>query len=347
MSALPLIGLDVGVTSIKAVQIETVGKQKKITAMGSIPAPVGGFLSGEDAAVSTVAEAVKKVIKDSHVTTKNVNLSLPESKIFTRLIEMPPVSDEELKTALRWEAEQYIPLALEDVNMDWQVLYRPQNPTPDSKMEVLLSAAPKNIVDAYIKLADKSDLVPVSLEPQTLAVVRSAIIPNASSPITIVLDMGAEETNLIIVKDSVMVFTRTIGTGGNAFTRSIVTKFGLEFVQAEEYKKTYGLEKDTFDGKLAEVIKPLVDILVAEVKRAITFYQTRKPNDVVKRLILQGSPTLMPGMIRYMTEAVGIETQLSDPWVGLEIDAKLFPDHSSKGPSFGLAVGLAKKEING
>lgn len=346
MSALPIFGLDVGISSIKVIQLDNQGKAKKLVALGTIPSPVGGFLSGEEIAISTVAEAVKKVVKDSKITTKNVNMSLPESKIFTRLIEMPPISEEELKSALKWEAEQYIPLALEDVNMDWQVLSRPQNPTPESKMEVLLSAAPKTLVDSFIKLADKADLIPVCIEPQTIAVVRSFTTVGVPSPITIVLDMGAEETNLIIVKDGVMVFTRTVGTGGNAFTRAIVTKFGLEFVQAEEYKKTYGLEKDTFEGKLAEVIKPLVDILVAEIKRAITFYQTRKPNDIVRRLILQGSPTLMPGMIRYMTEAVGIETQLSDPWIGVEIDKKVYPDVAAKGPSFGLAVGLAKKEIN-
>jgi type IV pilus assembly protein PilM len=347
MSALPIFGLDVGVSSIKVVQIDNIGKTKKLTAIGMIPAPVGGFLSGEDVAIGTVAEAVKKVIRDCKITTKNVNISLPESKIFTRLIEMPPISDEELKSALKWEAEQYIPLALEDVNMDWQVLNRPQNPTPESKMEVLLSAAPKILIDNYIKLADKADLIPVSIEPQTIAVVRSFTTPGIPSPISIVLDMGAEETNLIIVKDGVMVFARTVGTGGNSFTRAIVTKFGLEFVQAEEYKKTYGLEKDTFEGKLSEAIKPLVEILVAEIRRAITFYQTRRPNDIVRRLILQGSPTMMPGLIRYMTEAVGLETQLSDPWVGLEIDRKIFADITAKGPSYGLSVGLAKKEING
>lgn len=344
MSAQPLFGLDIGNSYIKAVQLADSGKNKKLIALGSIPTPVGGISGGEDVTISTVAEAIKKVIKDAKITTKNVNIALPESKIYTRVIEMPPISDEELLSAIKWEAEQYIPLSLEEVNMDWQVLSRPQNPSPDSKMEVLLSAAPKKLIDIYIKLADKSGLVPVSLEPETIAVVRSFSRNESNSPTTIAVDMGAEETNLIIIRDNKISFTRTIGTGGNAITRSIVTKFGLEFVQADEYKKTYGLEKDSFDGKLSEVIKPFVDIIVSEVKRAVTFYQTKKPDDIVKRLILVGTPTLLPGLVRYLTEMVGVETQLVDPWFGVDVDSKTFPDAGLLGPGYCVACGLAKKE---
>ncbi len=348
MPAQPLFGLDIGVTSIKAVQFINTGKAKRLSALGTIPTPVGGFLGGEEASISTVAETIKKLVKDSKISTKNANIALPESKIFTRVMEMPPISDEELTSAITWEAEQYIPMALEDVNMDWQVLSRPKEPGSNQKMSVLLSASPKKLIESYMKLADKSDLNLVSLEPETIAVVRSFSLMGVPSPTSLVLEMGAEETNLIIIKDGYMLFTRTIGTGGNALTRAIGSQFGLEFIQAEEYKKTYGLEKESFDGKLAEVLKPLVDILVTEIKRGISFYESTRTDDSVKRLILSGSPTLMPGMVRYLTEAVGVETQLADPWdQQVEIDSKLFPDIQSKGPSFALACGLAKKELDG
>lgn len=348
MTAQPLFGLDIGVTSIKAVQFLNTGKAKKLIALGTIPTPVGGFLGAEETSISTVAETIKKLVKDSKISTKNVNIALPESKIFTRVIEMPPISEDELTSAITWEAEQYIPMALEDVNMDWQVINRPKEQGSNQKMSVLLSASPKKLIESYMKLADRADLNLVSLEPETLAVVRSFSEMGVSSPTSLVLDMGAEETNLIIIKDGYMLFTRTVGTGGNALTRAIGSQFGLDFIQAEEYKKTYGLEKESFDGKLGEVLKPLVDILVTEIKRGISFYEANKTDDNVKRLILSGSPTLMPGMVRYLTEAVGVETQLADPWsVDVEIDNKLFPDIQSRGPSFSLACGLAKKEIDG
>ncbi|MBI3980716.1 type IV pilus assembly protein PilM [Candidatus Microgenomates bacterium] len=346
MAAQQTFGLDIGESSVKAVQLAPFGKTKKLMALGTIPTPIGGFSSGNDYVLSAMSQVIKKLVKDSKITTKKVNIALPESKIYTRVIEMPPISDEDLVSALKWEAEQYIPLSLDEVNMDWQVLNRPQNPTPDSKMEILLSAAPKKLIDIYVKLAEMSDLELVSLEPETLAAVRALTENEPDPPTTLALVMGAEETNLIIIKNSLVVFTRTISSGGNAVTRAISTNFGLEFIQAEEYKKTYGLEKESFEGKVAEVVKPMVDIIVGEIKRAVAFYQSKKADDIVKRLVLVGSPTLLPGMVRYLTEAVGIETQQGDPWVDVEIDSKLFPDALVKGPTYALAAGLAKKEIN-
>lgn len=346
MSAQSFFGLDIGTYSIKAVFLTKEGPKYKLQAAGSIPTPIGGLSSGEEISISTVAEAIKKLVKDSRINTKNVNIALPESKIFTRVIEMPPISDDEIVSAIKWEAEQYIPLSLEDVNMDWQVLSRPVNPTQSSKMEILLSAAPKKIVGNYIKLAERADLQVISLEPQTTAIIRSFSIVSDNPLTTVILEVGAEESNLIIVKNGLMMFTRTISTGGNAITRAIVTKFGLEFIQAEEYKKTYGIEKDSFDGKLVEIILPIIDILVTEIKRAVTFYQSKKPDDVVKRLILSGSPSLIPGFVRHMTDVVGIETQIGDPWEIIGIDAKTFPDIAGKGPMYSVACGLAKKEIN-
>ena len=204
MSAQSLFGLDIGVSSIKAVQLASNGKTKKLSALGTIPTPVGGFLSSETASISTVAETIKKLFKDSKITTKNVNISLPESKIFTRVIEMPLISEDELNSAITWEAEQYIPMALEDVNMDWQVINRPKDPGSNQKMSVLLSASPKKLIESYMRLSDKADLNLVSLEPETLAVVRSFSDLGVSSPTSLVLDMGSEETNLIIIKDGYM-----------------------------------------------------------------------------------------------------------------------------------------------
>lgn len=346
MPAQSFFGLDIGVSHIKVVWLSKEGNIEKLLAAGSIPTPIGGFANGEDVSINSVADAIKKLVKDTKIQTKNVNIALPEAKIFTRVIEMPPISDDEISSAIKWEAEQYIPLALEDVNMDWQVISRPENPTTNSKMEVLLVAAPKKLIENYIKVVEKSDLVPVAMEPQTLATVRSSVEGSKDSPTSIILEIGSEESQLIIVSNGVMMFIRTVSTGGNAITRAIAQKFGLEFIQAEEYKKTYGIDKDSFDGKLVETIQPIVDIWVTEIKRAITFYQSKKQDDIVKRLILSGGSSLLAGFIRYVTEVLSIETQISDPWTKISVDAKIFGDIVARGPEFDVAVGLAKKELN-
>lgn len=346
MAAQLFFGLDVGRNSIKIVQVAPEGKAKKVVALGSLPSPLGELTSGTDADLATYAQIIKKLTKDLKITTNQVNISLPENKIFTRVIEMPVISDEELASSLKWEAEQYIPVPMEEVNMDWQVLERPENPTPESRMSVLLGAAPKAVINRYVKLAEVSGLNIVSLEPETIALARSLINGPQKMLTTIILDMGTEETNLVITRNGLLSFTRTLSTGGSSITRAIATNFGLEFLQAEEYKKTYGIEKEHFDGKLAEVIKPLLNVLSSELQRALAFYQSKRPNDPVKRLILAGSTSMLPGVVKFFTQNLGLETQLADPWQDLIKDSRQFPSIEDSGPSYAIACGLALKEIS-
>ncbi|MCL5675804.1 MAG: pilus assembly protein PilM [Patescibacteria group bacterium] len=343
MAARTFFGLDVGKTSIKIVQLIPEGKGKKLFAYGLLPSPLGDLASGSDTDIATYAQVIKKLLKDLKITSNLVNISLPESKIFTRVIEMPVISDEELESALKWEAEQYIPVPLEEVNMDWQVLERPKEQSPDAKMSVLIGAAPKTIIQKYIKLTENSGLTPLSFEPETIALSRSLITGQQKMLTTIILDMGSDETNLIITKNGLLAFTRTISTGGNAITRAIATNFGLEFVQAEEYKKTYGIEKEHFDGKLTEVIKPLLNVLSSEVQRAVAFYQSKHSNDQVHRLILSGSTALLPGIVRFFTQTLGLETQIADPWQDIVKDAKL--NTQEGGSTYAVACGLALKDM--
>ncbi len=346
MSAQPFFGLDVGKTSLKIVQLSAEPKNKKILALGSLPSPLGELASGTEADLATYAQLIKKLVKDFKISTNFVNISLPESKIFTRVIEMPAISDDELSSALKWEAEQYIPLALDEVNLDWQVLERPAKSMSDSKMTVLLGAAPKTIIEKYVRLAEISGLTLVSLEPETIALSRSLISGPQKLLTTIILDMGTEETNMVISRAGIMVFTRTLSTGGSAITRAIANNFGLEFLQAEEYKKTYGLEKEHFDGKLAEVIKPLLNVLSSELQRAVAFYQSKKPDDPVKRLILSGSSALLPGIVKFFTQNLGLETQIADPWQELSKENNQFPNLEENGPSYVVACGLALKDLS-
>lgn len=343
MAAQSFFGLDIGKTSIKIVQLSQEGKVKRLVTAGTIPSPLNGLSTGSDTDIGTYAQVIKKLVKDLKITTNQVNLSLPESKIFTRVVEMPSISDDELASALKWEAEQYVPVPLEEVNMDWQVLERAQNSTPEAKMTVLLAAAPKVLLNKYIKLAEACDLMPKGIEPETIALTRSLVTGAQKTIPTIILDMGAEETNLVITSNGLLTLTRALPTGGNVITRAIATNFGLEFVQAEEYKKTYGLEKEHFDGKLAEVIKPLLNVLAGELQKAVAFYQTKKPNDPVKRLILSGSGAFLPGTVRYFTESLGLETQLADPWQDITKDSRL-TEFNSSGPSYAISCGLALRE---
>lgn len=155
-----------------------------------------------------------------------------------------------------------------------------------------------------------------------------------------IVSIGVKTTDLAILRDGVLTFTRSISAGGEALTRSIAQKFGFEFTQAEEYKKAYGVEADKVEGKILASVKPILDTIIGEIKRAVAFYQQKYRDESIGTLLLNGGTARLPGMVVHLTEQVGIETQLANPWVGITKDVR-FNVLDGEGPSFGIAVGLA------
>jgi type IV pilus assembly protein PilM len=161
---------------------------------------------------------------------------------------MPVLSDDELASAIKWEAEQYVPIPLTEVTLDWQVIFRPKTPAPDSKMEVFLVAAPMKVVNKYLKILKMANLRPIAVETDIIAIARSLVGNNPYSPTTLIVNIGASTTDLSIVRVGAIAFTRSIATGGTAFARSIAQDLGFELPQAEEYKKTYGLDETKLES---------------------------------------------------------------------------------------------------
>ncbi len=334
-----IIGLDIGSHSIKLVEI---GRQKNdavLLAAGAAPTPPKALAGASPEDIEGIAGVVKKLVADTGAKTKNVNIALPESQVFTRVIEVPELSARELTSAIKWEAEQYIPMPLDQVTVDFTIL-RSAKETGTSKMEVLLVASPKTLVEKYVTILEYADLIPVAVETEIIAASR-ALIRSASSVRTVmIVSLGAQTTDLAIARNGIFAFTRSISAGGEALSRSVAQSFGFEISQAEEFKKTYGLEKDKLEGKILTAVKPIMDTILAEVKRAIAFYQEKYKEEQIGVVILSGGTAKVPGMVVYMAETLGIEVQIADPWMGIARDGR-FRVLESEGPVFSVAVGLA------
>ena len=158
-----IIGLDIGSHSIKLVEIERRKDEAILLATGSIPTPPKVLLSANPEDIESIAMVIKKLWNETGAHTKNVNIALPESQVFTRVIEVPQLSDRELTSAIKWEAEQYIPMPLDQVTVDFTIL-RDSRETGTNKMEVLLVASPKTLVEKYVTILEYADLIPVAVE---------------------------------------------------------------------------------------------------------------------------------------------------------------------------------------
>lgn len=333
-----VFGLDLGTSLIKAVQIKKEKGKFVLSEAGSISSPPKGLLSDSPLDQEVVAEATKKLLIDAKISTKNVNAALPDSKVFSRVVELPILSESELKEALKWEAEQYIPFPLEEVNLDFSILEKNEKM---KKMQVLVVAAPTRVIDKYTNILKLAGLSPCSLETEIIAVSRAISTQIADEKTVMVINLGSTSTAFSILKKRSFSFVGTISGGGEALARAIASELNFDIEQAEEYKKTYGLEEKSLEGKIVTAIKPLIDKLVSEIKKAISFYQERNPDDRINSLILTGGTARLPGIAAYLTENLDFEVQMGDPWVGIEVDQKEFAHLLGESVLFAAATGLA------
>ena len=333
------LGLDIGSHTIKLIELGFEGNAIGLLAAGSVPTPPKALSSSSPADMEAVAQVIKRLLKETGARSKEVHIALPESKVFTRVIEVPALSSRELTSAIQWEAEQYIPLPLDQVNLDFTIL-RDAKETGTNKMEVLLVAAPKTLLDTYLSILELAEVSPVSAETEIIATTRALerSIPNIRT--VMIVSLGAQTTDITIVRNGILTFTRSLSAGGDALTRALAQTLDFSVPQAEEYKRTYGIQQDKLEGKIAQSAKPITDTIVNELKRAVAFYQGKYTDESISLVLLSGGTSRLPGMVVFLATSLGMEVQLANPWVGISRAAR-FNVLTTEGPNFSVAVGLA------
>lgn len=337
-----VFGLDLGTSLIKVVQLKKDKEKIVLTAAGAISTPPKGLISDSPLDQEAVAVAIKKLLADIKLTLKQVNTALPDAKVFSRVIELPTLSEKELGQALKWEAEQYIPFPLDEVNLDFSIL---EKNFKKQKMQVLLVAAPLRLIEKYTNILKLADLTPLSIETEIIAVSRTVSLQALPDQTVMVINFGNTATGFSIIKKGTFSFVGSITSGGEALTRAIAQELGFEMDQAEEYKKTYGLEKESLEGKVQATIKPIIDTILTEIKKALAFNQEKYPSDQVSRLVLTGGVAHLPGIASYFTQTLGIETQIGNPWTKIQVDLPKFAQITGEPAVFAVATGLALRSL--
>ncbi|MEK7521383.1 MAG: type IV pilus assembly protein PilM [Patescibacteria group bacterium] len=337
-----ILGLDIGSKSIKVVQLEKRGDTFLLMAAGVTAVPGNGLESDNERDIVGVAEAVKKLLSDTKVTVKQVNIVLPENKVFTRFIKLPYLTDQEVDSAIAWQAEPYIPIPIAEANIDYQILRRvePSGGTPGS-VEVLLVAASKNLISKYMKVSTFADLEVVNVETELLSLVR-ALAPQDQT--VVLVDFGSSSTSVGIVRGGQLSLSYSIASGGDALTRAVSTSLNLGLPQAEEYKRAYGLDENMGGGKVAEALKAVFAQIVDEIKKALQYYKTEiGDQNPVSTLILAGGTAGMPHVVLYLSQALGMDVLIGDPFVRISKDTPLDKSFVAYAPLYGVAIGAAEQ----
>ncbi|MBI2611333.1 type IV pilus assembly protein PilM [Candidatus Gottesmanbacteria bacterium] len=341
MAAQSVLGIDLGSNAIKIVELVKKGNNIALSSLGSIPTPPRGLISDVPLDEQAVIDVLVKLLKEMKVVSKGVHASLPESNVFTRVIDLPNLTEKELSSSIKWEAEQYIPLPIDKVNIDYAIISRNNEA---NSMKVLLIAAPLTLIEKYTRIFESANLEILSLE--TDAIASSRITPKSlpEKSNEMILNIGATTSIIGIVKDKSLIFVRTMSMAGNNLTRTIADELGFSPSQAEEYKRTYGLDRNQLEGKIFTTLSPVFQQLMEEVKKVIAYFNGQYPQEKLTTILLSGGSVRMPGLVSYIASETSLDTQVVNPFEDISFNPTQKAMIEANAPYFTVAVGLGIKE---
>lgn len=335
------VGLDIGTKTIKIVELDGTPGNWHLRASGVVGYSGDSVESlVDDAKMAALAQAIKNLHREARILSKDIYLSFPEQKVFVSILKFPTLTDSEIASAVKWEAEQNIPMPVDDAVIQHQILERRESATPP-EVSVLLIAVPKSVVEKYVQIVQMAGLNVTAVETALMAEVRSLAPKDKTA---VVVDIGSSSTAIGISKAGQLYFSRSVPVSGEAFTRAIAKALGVDTRQAEEYKRTYGLVKDKLEGKISQALIPMLDILVDEVNKAIQFYESEGSTESPSELILAGGSAATPGLTSYLTSKLDKEVVLGNPFQSVSLDSQAQKTLAGYSPIYSVAVGLAMRK---
>lgn len=336
----PIFGLDIGFSSMKVMQIDDDNKSTVISGYGVNRFEAEAIdKNGVIVNIEALAKSAKKLFEQNligEITTRRVAMSIPAARTFLRMIKLPKMDNKELAEAVRSEAEQYIPVPIDDLYMDFMITNR----TVDD-IELLAVAVPRKIVDSYYLLARTLGLEVVAMEPTISATTRLFIRTELSDVPTVLVDFGSVSSDITIY-DKSLVVTGTASGGGDDFTNLIAEKLNVSKQEAIIIKTKYGLSYSKRQKEITEALTPTLEQLIKEIRRMIRYYEERFQGEEqkIRQLVTMGGGANMPGLSDFMTNSLRMPVRMSDPWHQIDF-GRLQPPNELERSMYITAAGLS------
>jgi len=334
-------GLDIGSTAIRFVQLKKGGSNPVLVNFGEIPMPPGLEASDSAGDRDKVVALIKQLLKDKKVTEKNVVVGLSSNKIFASVIETPKLDKAQLSKAIVFQAEKYIPMAMDQVKLDFAVV--DQNEAAKT-LEVLLVAAPNTVIAKYADIVEKAGLEPLALEANALAVSRSLI--QSKTIAALILDFSQFDSDITIVSNDTPRLIRSISVGRMTLVKSVSQELGLDETQAEQFVQKFGLTQSKLEGQVYKAIKPSLDSIVAEIKKSVQFFASKYPQQKLEKLIITGSASTIPELAAFFATSTGMPVEFGNAWANVSYPGNLQDTLAGISNNYAAAVGLAARSYH-
>src|SRR5436190_14594674 len=284
-----IVGLDIGSSAVKAVELRPVGKGFKVVAVAIEPVPLDSIVDGAIIDGGAVADAIRRIFNRKTFKTKDVAASLSGNAVIVKKISLPVMTESELAESIYWEAEQYIPFDIQDVNLDYQILDAGTSAQSKGSMEVLLVAAKKEKIADYAGVISQAGCVPVVVDVDAFALQNACEVNYGLDPgaVVVLINAGASAVNINIISDGQSLFTRDISFGGNAYTEAVQRELNLPFDAAELAKKGHPVDDVTFE-EVKPVLHAMTENVLLEIQKTFDFFKASAASDHIDRIFLCG-----------------------------------------------------------
>ena len=331
------IALDIGSSSIKMVEAAGEKNGYRLVNVGVLPLPSTAVQNNMVADREVIVKTIQSLIQANGITATRVISAVPGRAVIIKKIQLPAQGEEELEANVEFEATNVIPESLENVNLDYQVLNYVED---GSKMEVLLVAVKKEIINSYTQVIQEAGLTPAIMDVDYFALENMYEINYEIQPDTVVglIHVGARYTSINVLKNGVSTFTGDLQVGGEAFTEGLMQALQISYDQAETFKVTGSLEGKK-DANLETLLKPTCDSLAEEVSRTLSLYAGMAAEEGIHSIYLSGGGARVPGLCSLLGERMGVPVQLAEPFRGFSVAKNIDKDYLAE-TALVLAVGV-------
>jgi len=331
----PMLGLDIGSSSIKLVQVEGFGPEARLKDFGTAKLLPEAIVDGEVMDRQLVVETIQNLFEAKRIKCRNVATAVSGRAVIVKKIQMERMTPEDAREAIHWEAEQHVPYDINDVCLDFQILEENADP---KRMEVLLVAAKREMLASHADLIREAGLAPLVIEVGAFAVqnILSINYDFAPDEVVAMVNVGSEITNINIVRSGIPLYTQDLSLGGATFVEAVQKNFNLSHSEAEA--AVTGEEEAQFD--LAQVVSSVGEELATGIERSVLYLQTSGESEALNRILLTGGGVRIPGLVEFLSKRHEAPVEVADPLRRVQFDPGLFGSQRPEDVAPSLAVGL-------
>jgi type IV pilus assembly protein PilM len=343
-----IVGLDIGSSSVKAVEISRRGKSRdfELTHLGVAPLQPEAIVQGAFLNAGAIVEAIREAVDKAKIRTRNVAAAVSGHSVIVKKVSLPAMSRDELDEQIRWEAEQYIPFDVNEVNLDFQIL---DHGSGEGQMDVLLVAAKKDLIDDYVQVITEAGLMPAVVDVASFAVGNAweANYDPSRDEVAALVNIGAQVVNINIIAGGIPTFTRDITTAGNQYTEEIQKTLSVSFDEAERIKlgaRGRQESQEVVPHEVEKAMQAVSETVIGEISRSLDFYGATAADARIGKVYLSGGSAKVAGLRKAFADRTGHQVEILNPLKRMIPTSKFEPDYIDEvAPSLGVGIGLAMR----